>query len=97
VAKKPRSDIEATPEQLMFIEWLKRQAAKVGDKLPHGDGLFSKNPTKFEIRLPYPNKSVVWNQFKNFWELQNVTSRDCHSFVPTVSSSMEARTFAISH
>ena len=49
--KKSRRDGSSGNEQ-SFIQWLLRQAKKIGDKLPHGDGI--KNG--IQIRLPYPNK-----------------------------------------
>lgn len=61
-----------TDPELLFIEWLKREAQKVGDKLPHGDGLFLSGSSlcsannKVEIRLPYPNKQVMHSIYEIF-------------------------------
>ena len=59
--KKTRRDGSAESEQ-SFIQWLLRQAKKIGDKLPHGDG--TKNG--IQIRLPYPNKQIVHFLFSEF-------------------------------
>ena len=58
--KKIRRDGSTQSEQ-NFIEWLLRQAKKIGDKLPHGDGLKG-----LQIRLPYPNKEIVHFLFSEF-------------------------------
>ena len=59
--KKSRRDGSSGNEQ-SFIQWLLRQAKKIGDKLPHGDGI--KNG--IQIRLPYPNKQIVHFLFTEF-------------------------------
>ena len=38
-----------------------RQPKKIGDKLPHGDSLKG-----VQIRLPYPNKEIVYFLFYEF-------------------------------
>ena len=58
---KTRRDGSSTKEML-FVEWLKRQAEKIGCKLPHGDGV-SKST---QIRLPYPSKQIVWFLFDEY-------------------------------
>jgi hypothetical protein len=60
--KKRRRDGSSDSEQ-SFIQWLLRQAKKIGDKLPHGDGL---NGLATQIRLPYPNKEIVHFLFSEF-------------------------------
>jgi hypothetical protein len=59
-AKKTRRDGTSVQEQ-SFMQWLIRQAKKIGDKMPHGDGL-----TQTQIRLPYPNKQIVHFLFEEF-------------------------------
>jgi hypothetical protein len=50
--------------ELCFIEWVKKEAQQIGDKLPHGDFLLSK--ANAEIRLPYPNKQVLYDRYRQF-------------------------------
>jgi hypothetical protein len=77
---KPVRRDGSSDHELMFIEWLKREAQKIGDKLPHGDCLFKSGAEmlssehKVEIRLPYPSKEVVHNLYTYFHEQTRSTS-----------------------
>ena len=55
-----------------FIVWLLAFAQRVGDKLPFGDG----NGSCTQIRLPFPNKKMVYNIYKNFEMNDNITKVD---------------------
>ena len=77
--KKTKRRREGTlDKEMLFIHWLIRQAQKIGDKLPHGDG----RPNVHQIRLPYPNKQVVWFLFSEFSKKQFFvpSNRHCLSY-----------------
>ena len=54
----------------LFIAWLLAFADRVRDKLPFGNG----NDATVQIRLPFPNKKMVYNIYRSFEKNDNVTS-----------------------
>ena len=52
-----------------FIVWLLAFANEVGDKLPFGEG----SEASTQIRLPFPNKKMVYSMYKKFQDQKNVT------------------------
>jgi hypothetical protein len=63
---------KGTSAASFFIIWLLAFAQRVGDKLPFGDGPGSCT----QIRLPFPNKKMVYNIYKNFERNENITKVD---------------------
>jgi hypothetical protein len=69
--KQTRNDGNSDRE-LFFIEWLKREAQKIGEKLPHGDSLFKSDAEtllsdcKVKFCLPFPKKEVVHHLYTEF-------------------------------
>jgi hypothetical protein len=55
-----KSDMFSSPKEMCFVAWLKSFALQLADKMPFGEG------GKVQLRLPFPNKLIVWKLYKKF-------------------------------